>query len=140
MVMQVLAPGVQHGDHADLGAEMLGIGGDGAQRLGRRPEQDGVDHRLVLESDLGERRRQREDDMEVRHRQQLGLTGGEPFGARQTLALRAVPVAAGIVGAADQAAIGAVLDMAAQRRRPAQLDGAITRRSTRPRWPAWSAR
>ena len=43
MMVQVLAPGVEHGDEADLGAEMLRIGGDGAQRLGRRPEQDGVD-------------------------------------------------------------------------------------------------
>ena len=29
MVLQGLAPGVQDGDDADLGAEMLGIGGDG---------------------------------------------------------------------------------------------------------------
>ena len=38
MMVQVLPPGVQHGDEPDLGAEMLGIGGDGAQRLGRRLE------------------------------------------------------------------------------------------------------
>ena len=31
--MQGLSPAVHHGDHADLGAEMPGIGGDGAQRL-----------------------------------------------------------------------------------------------------------
>ena len=62
--------------------------------------------------------------MEVRHRQQLGLPGGEPLGAGLALALRAVPVAAGVVGAADEAAIGAGLGVAAQRRRPAQLDGA----------------
>ena len=36
MMVQVLPPGVQHRDDTDLGAEMLGIGGDGAQRLGRR--------------------------------------------------------------------------------------------------------
>ena len=95
-----------------------------AQRLGRRPEQDGVDRLLVLEGDLGDRRRQREHDMEIRHRQQLGLPGGQPCGAGLALALRAMPVAAGVVGDADQAAIRAVLGMAAQRRRPAQLDGA----------------
>jgi hypothetical protein len=38
MVEQALSPGVQHRDHADLGAQMLGIGGDGADRLGRRLE------------------------------------------------------------------------------------------------------
>ena len=103
MVVQVLAPGVEHGDEADLGAEMLGIGGDPAQRLGRRSEQDGVDRLLVLEGDLGDRRRQGEDDVEVGHRQQLGLPGGEPFGAGLPLALRAVPVAAGVVGACGPA-------------------------------------
>ena len=122
MVLQGLPPGVQHRDRADLGAEMAGVGGDGAQRLGGGPEQDGVDHALVLERDLGRRRRQGEDDMEVRHRQQFGLTRFEPFGARQALALRAMPVAAGVVGAADQAAIAALLDMAAERRRAAGLD------------------
>jgi hypothetical protein len=55
MVMEVLAPGVQHRGDADLGAEVLGIGGDDAQRFGRRPEQDRVDHSLVLEGDLGNR-------------------------------------------------------------------------------------
>ena len=32
---QCRAPGVEHGGEADAGAEMLGIGGDGEQRLGR---------------------------------------------------------------------------------------------------------
>src|SRR3546814_4377042 len=43
VMMQVLAPRMEHGDEADLGAEMLRVGRDPAQRLGRRPEQDGVD-------------------------------------------------------------------------------------------------
>jgi hypothetical protein len=33
-----------------------------------------VDHGLVLIGDIGDPARQRKDDMEVRHRQQLGLT------------------------------------------------------------------
>ena len=48
---KILSPGVQHAEEADLRTEMLGIGGDGAQRLRRRPEQDVVDHGLVLERD-----------------------------------------------------------------------------------------
>ena len=35
MVLQVLTPGVEHGDETDLGAEMARIGGDCAQRFGR---------------------------------------------------------------------------------------------------------
>ena len=51
MMGQRRAPGVQHGGEADAGAEMLGIGGDGRQRLGRRLEQQIVDGGLVLERD-----------------------------------------------------------------------------------------
>ena len=122
MVLQGLSPGVQHGDRADLCAEMLGVGGDVAHRFGRGAEQDGVDRALVLERDLGRRRRQGEDDMVVGHRQQLGLTRLEPLGACQTLALRAMSVAAGVVGAANQPAVAALLDVPSQRRRPADLD------------------
>jgi hypothetical protein len=133
MMVQVLAPGVEHGDEPDLGPEVLRVGGDHAQRLGRRPEQDGVDRLLVLERDLGHRRRQREHDVEVRHWQQLGLPGGQPLRARLPLALRAMPVAAGVVGAADEATIGAGLGVAAQRAVRHSSMALITRRSTRPR-------
>ena len=52
--------------------------------------------------------------MEIRHRQQLGLAGGQPFGAGGALALGTVAVAARVVGDPDQAAIGAALGMAAE--------------------------
>jgi hypothetical protein len=42
MVLQGLAPRVQHGDRADLGAEVTGVGGDLAQGVRRSPKQDGV--------------------------------------------------------------------------------------------------
>ena len=123
-MMQVLSPGVQDGDQPDLGAEMPGIGSDDAQRLGGGGEQDAIDDGLIVESDLGDRRRHREDDVEVRHRQQLGLSVGQPLSTRQPLALRAVPVAAGIIGDAKLAAAVALLDMTAQRGRAAGFDGA----------------
>src|SRR3546814_9410537 len=75
---------------------------------------DLVDGGLVLEGELGDRSRQREDDMELGHRQQLGLAGRQPRGAGLSLALETVPVAAGIVGVADEAARGAQLDAAAE--------------------------
>ncbi len=70
------APGVQHGGEADLGAEVLRIGGDGDQGLGGGLEQDGVDLGLVVVGDVGDRLRQGEDEVEVRHRQQLRLALG----------------------------------------------------------------
>jgi hypothetical protein len=80
MVLQGLAPGVKDGGHAELGAEMLGVGSDGGERLGRRAEQDRVDNGLVLEGDLADRRRQGEHDVEVGYRQQFGLPLREPPG------------------------------------------------------------
>src|SRR5271163_4696284 len=94
MMLQGLSPRVQDGGDAELGAEMPWIGGDGDERLGCRAHQDGIDPSLVLESDLGRRRRQGEDDVEVGHGQKLGLPCGEPLRPRQPLALRAVAVAA----------------------------------------------
>ncbi len=94
MVQQGLSPSVQQGDRADLCSEMPGVGGDIVQRLGHGAEQDGIDHTLVLECDLGRRRRQGEDETVVGHWQQLCLTCLEPFvGAPDPEPLRAVPIA-----------------------------------------------
>ena len=68
-----------------LRAQMLGIGGDGEQRLGGDVEQQAVDHGLVLVGDVGDRRRQREDHVVVLHRQQIGLARLEPALARHWL-------------------------------------------------------
>jgi hypothetical protein len=38
MKKQVLSPTVRYGEKADLGAQMLGIGSDGGQGLGRGSE------------------------------------------------------------------------------------------------------
>ena len=95
MMVQVLAPGMQNGNEADLGTEMPGLGRDPAQGLGRRAQQDGIDYGLVLERHLGHRRRHGEDDMEIGYRQQFGLALRQPFGTGIALALGAVPVAAG---------------------------------------------
>jgi hypothetical protein len=103
---------------------MAGIGGDRDQRLGGGAEQDGVDGGLVVKGDRGDRRRQREHDVEVRDWQELGLALGEPLGAGQALTLWAVPVATGIVGDAGRPAVVALLDMAAQCRGPACRDRA----------------
>jgi hypothetical protein len=46
------APSMEHRGDADAGSEMLGVGRNRAQRLGRRLEQDVVDHRLVLVGDV----------------------------------------------------------------------------------------
>lgn len=119
MVLQGLAPGMEDGGHAELGAEMLGVGRDSGERLRRAAEQDGIDDGLVLEGDLSGGSRHGEDDMEIRHGKELSLSLGEPLRARRALALRAVPIATGVVGDAGRATVVALLEMAAERSRPA---------------------
>ena len=45
---QVRAPSMEHGKKADLGAQVLGISGDGEQGLRRGPEQDAIELSLIL--------------------------------------------------------------------------------------------
>ena len=52
------------------------------------PEQQVVDDRLVLPGDVGDLGRQREDDVEIADRQQVGLALGEPGSRGGALALR----------------------------------------------------
>jgi hypothetical protein len=122
MVGHRRTPAVEHGGEADAGAEMLRIGGNGDQRLGRRAEQQVVDHGLVLIGDRGDLGRQSEDQVEVADRQQIGLAGGKPIPCRHALALGAMAVAARVVRNPAVAAILTTLDMTAEGGRAALLD------------------
>src|SRR5438128_11627366 len=105
VVLQGLAPGVENHGQAELGAEMSAVSRDGGKCRGRGAEQDRVDGGLVLERNLADQRRQCEDDMKVRHWQQLSLPIREPFCPCQSLALRTVAIAKGGVGYACRSII-----------------------------------
>ena len=119
VVLQGLPPGVQDGQEADLGPEVLGVGGDLLQGLRGGPEQQVVDDPRVLQGDRPERRREGEDDMEVLDREQLGRPRLDPPRRLGGLALGAVAVAARVVGDLPVAAPVAGLDVPAQGRRAA---------------------
>ena len=123
VLQQGLAPSVKDGEEAELGAEMYGVGSDGQQGFGGGAEKDVIDRCLVVKGDGGDLLRHREDDMEVRHDEELGSSVVKPLGTGQRLALRAVAIAARVVGDPTVAAILTALDMAAARRRSAVLDG-----------------
>jgi hypothetical protein len=59
---------MQHGGDAQACAETLGVGGDGEQRLSGGFEQQIVDDRLVVISDITDRCRQGEHEVVVIHR------------------------------------------------------------------------
>ena len=92
MVLEVLAPSVQDSGDADVGAKVLGIAGNGGERLGCGGEQQSVELGLVLVGDGSERRRQREHHMEVGHWQEFSLARRHPCLSGRPLALRAVAV------------------------------------------------
>lgn len=121
VIMEVLSPGVQNRDEADLCTQMSGIGSKLAQRLGDGAKLDRVNDILVLEGDCGDLLRQGEDDVEGADRQKVGLPRGKPVTARLSLALRAMPVAAGIIGDTDRVAILTLLNMPTQPSGPAHL-------------------
>ncbi len=62
--------------------------------------------------------------MEVGNRQQFGLPVRQPPGSRRTLALRTMPVAAGIVGHPRRATVVASLDVTTEDSGPAGRDRA----------------
>jgi len=86
MKEEILSPTVEHGEEADLGAEMFGIGSDGRQGLGRGSEQNAVDEIFVLVSNRGNRFGEGEDDMKIRSRENFRFPFFDPFGTRQGLA------------------------------------------------------
>src|SRR5208283_48547 len=115
-------PTCVYAEEADLCAQMFWIGGDGAQRLRRCPEQDAVNHCLVLERDSLDLPRHGEHDVEIRHVKQLRLPVRNPLGACQALALRTVSVTTGVVRDALMAAFAATLNVTAECCRAAALD------------------
>ena len=114
VVQQILSPGVQHTQEADLRAQMVWIGGDLTQGVRRRPEQDIVDNGLVLEGDDLDLLGHREHDVEVGRVEQFGPTVLEPLSPCETLAFRTVAISARVVGHPLMAAIAAPLDVTAE--------------------------
>ena len=107
-------PRVQHRGHADTGAEMLRIGGNGDQRLAGGLEQGVVDDGLIVVGDIPDERRHGEHHVIVRHVEELVLSGREPVPGRLALALGAMPVAARVVGNKLVGAVLAAFHMAAE--------------------------
>ena len=78
MMLRSLAAAVQHGETADLGAEMARLGRDYAQRVRGGAEQYGVDRHLVLECDGAHRRAQGEDRVKTRQGQRWSRAFCQP--------------------------------------------------------------
>jgi hypothetical protein len=122
MMHEGLAPGVEDGEEAQLSPEVAGVGGDVLKGRGRRAQEKVVDDSGVLEGEGREGLGQGEHDVGIGHLQHLGLAGLEPAGLGAALTLRAMAVAARVVGDRLLPAGVALIDMTTQPGRPAGKD------------------
>jgi hypothetical protein len=73
MALEVLAPRVQDGSDADVGAELPAIGGNRGEGLGRGFKQHSIDLGFVLVGHRADRGRNRKYHVKIPHRQKLGF-------------------------------------------------------------------
>jgi len=122
MADQRLAPRVEDGEHAALRAEMAG-GRRDLSACGRAQLQEPrVQTGTVPIRQEQERMRQREDDVHIRHVEEIALACGEPAVACQRLALRTVAVPTGVIGDGLMAAGVTPIEMTAERCGPTARD------------------
>jgi len=119
VVEQVLTPGVEHAEEADLGAQMFRIGGDLQESRGAGLKQEVIEKLLVVKGERSQRVRQREDNMHVGNGQEFSLAGGQPLVASVRPTLRTMAVAAGH----GETAARTTVPMTAERCRTAAFDG-----------------
>src|ERR1019366_8563366 len=125
MQEQVLSPGVQDADHADLSAQVFAIDGDLEQSLSAGGEQQVVEQTRILQGQHVEFVGHGEHDMEVTGGQQFAFAGRQPALACLGLALGAVPVSARVIRDSLMPATRASIAMTAQ------SSGATTQNGTK---------
>jgi len=108
------APGVQHGEQADPASDIVRVGRQFDQRLGRRLHQHAVEAFLVAAHRLPQGLGQGEDGMGIGDRQQLGLSLCQPPGGVGGMALGAAAMAAGVIDPVPVSAMPALGHLAAK--------------------------
>ena len=92
MVLQFLSPGMEHAEEADLGAQEFGIAGDLDQRFSAEAQQQRVDEFLVLQCELCQETRHRENDVSIGDGKKFFPSPLDPAQAGVGLAFRAMPI------------------------------------------------
>src|SRR6266404_4582505 len=115
MEPELLIPGMQHGEEAKFRAEVSGIASDFEKCFRTGTEQQIVDDFLVLQSQWSKLRRKCEDHMDVARREKFSLTCGDPAFPGRGLTLRAVSIAAAVIGdGGTMPAASALIQMTAE--------------------------
>ncbi len=97
MVVQLLAPGMQDRQKADVSPSMLRITGESQECFGGGTEQQVIEEAGIGQRQGTERGGQRKDHVRIRHVQPLAFPGCQPGRLRGPLAFRAVPIATGVI-------------------------------------------
>ena len=98
MQSQVLPPGVQDAEEADLGSEVLGVGGNLKHGLSGGAEEQIIEQPWIALTERVQLVGQGKDDVEVRYAEQVLFAACEPALTRLGLALGTVAVATGVIG------------------------------------------
>jgi hypothetical protein len=98
MQSQVLSPGVENAEEADLGSEVLGVGGNLKHGLSGGAEEQIIEQPWIALTERVQLVGQGKDDVEVRYAEQVLFAPCKPALARLGLALGTVPVATGVIG------------------------------------------
>jgi hypothetical protein len=110
MEPELLIPGMQRGEKADFRAEVFRIASDFEKCFRTGTEQQIVDD--FLQSQWSKLRRKCEDHMDLARREKFSLTCGDPTFSGRGLTLRAVSIAAAVVGdGGTLPAAGALIEM-----------------------------
>ena len=125
--VQLLRPGVQHGEHADGAADITGIAGEFDDRRGTGLHQHSIAVALLSTQHLAQLGGHCDGDVEVRHRQHLRTAEFEPLLGLRGVTLRATAVGTGVPGEHLRIALFAAPDLTTECRGAAVenvLDGA----------------
>jgi len=98
VMVELLAPGMEHGEAADLRSEMLRVPGDVLERLGDGAKEQTIEVAGGLQCQRTQVVRESKDHMDVGGVEHLALPGRQPGGLGGAMACGAAPVAARIVG------------------------------------------
>jgi len=123
MMLELLVPGVEDTEEANLGAHMPGMARDFEQGLGAGTEQQIVENLLVLQSQGCQKMRKGEDHVHVAGGQEFLPTRLQPAVAGRGLTLGRVPISAAVVRDGAIPAAGTLIAVPAERGGAATLDG-----------------
>ncbi len=114
MPLERARPGVEHGERADAPTEPMRISAQRCERIEGGAEERAEEGSLLLAHGAAKLGWEREDDVEVRHRQEQGSLALEPATGGVLAALGAGPVMARVVEQMLASTCGALGEMAAE--------------------------